>query len=77
MTFYGFADPSSLSCKKRSWSHLCFAGQHFENIFKALDKNFYCLAPPLSTWVDENQGRSYIGGAGGSAPWPNVSRQAK
>ena len=28
-----------LSCKKRSWSHLCFSGQHYENIFQALHKN--------------------------------------
>ena len=50
MKFYGFADP----CKKRSWSDLCFSGQHYEYIFEALQKNFNCHFPPLSTWMDEN-----------------------
>ena len=40
-----------LSCKKRSWSHLCFSGQHYENIFQALHKNFKCHYPPLFGWV--------------------------
>ena len=54
MKFYGFVDPSSVSCKKRSWSHPCFSGQHYENIFQALHKNFNCHSPLLSTWMDEN-----------------------
>ena len=54
MKFYGFAGPSSLSFKKRSWSDRCFSGQHYENIFKALHKNFNYQSPPLSTWMDEN-----------------------
>ena len=40
MKFYRFADPSSVALQKRSWSHLSFSGQHYENIFQALHENF-------------------------------------
>ena len=41
MKFYGFADPSSISCRKRPWLHPlpCFSGQHYENIVQALHKD--------------------------------------
>ena len=52
MKFFGFADPSSVVLQKRSWSHPNFSGQHYENIFQALHKNFNCHSPPLSTWMD-------------------------
>ena len=29
-----------LSCRKMSWSHLCFSSQLYENNFQALHKNF-------------------------------------
>ena len=47
MEFYGFSDPSSVSCKKRSLSHLRLSGQHYEKIFKALHKNFNFHTLPL------------------------------
>ena len=43
-----------LPCRERSWSHLCFSSQLYENNFQALHKNFNCHSPPLSTWIDEN-----------------------
>ena len=52
MKFYGFADPSSVVLQKRSWSHLNFSGQHYENSFQALHKNFNCHSPPLCIWMD-------------------------
>ena len=52
MKFYRFADPSSVALQKRSWSHLNFSGQHYENIFQALHKNFNCHSPPFSTWMN-------------------------
>ena len=52
MKFYKFADPSSVVLQKRSWSDLNFSGQHYENIFQALHKNFNCLSPLFCTWMD-------------------------
>ena len=53
MKFQGFADPSSVSCKK-GCGHISFSGQHYENIFQALHKNFNCHSPPFSIWMDED-----------------------
>ena len=53
MNFYGFADPSSVGLKKRSWLHLCSSGQQYDT-FQALHKNSNCHSSPLSTWMDEN-----------------------
>ena len=57
MKFYGFAAASSVVCKKRSWSHLCFSGQHYENIFQACTKTLsviILLFPPGWVKVSNN-----------------------
>ena len=41
-----------LSCKKGRGNISVFSGQHYENIFQALHKNFNCHFSPLSTWMD-------------------------
>ena len=53
MKFHRFADPSSVVLEKRSWSHLNFSSQQYENIFQALHKNFNCHSPLFSTWMNE------------------------
>ena len=54
MKFYGFFGSSNCCLvKERSWSHLCFSGQHHENIFQALHKNFNRHSLPLSTKINE------------------------